>query len=781
MTKNKQLILISLLVLLFFGCKKDFNKYDRPTWLAGKLYTQILTKPEISTFAELLHVSGYDTIIDVSGSFTVFAPSNDAFARYFQDHPNYKKVSDIPKSEALKLVKYHLVQNAWSKKQLTTVDVDGWIDTLDLANNKPRGYKRETILRESNKLYGVSWSKYRVVAGIGSTVQSKRQDIIDTTATTWHRRVFTSARKSAPVFYKEYFDIYNLGTSDYEFYFGRPLEAATDLYYVGSKIISNETFAENGFIYVIDRVVEPLKNGAELLSDNSKGNSYSSYYNLLNQFSELRYNDVETFKQPGASDGLKVDSLFDLDYPQLVFNVTSERTKAPRNSSLTQLPPDVTTRFHHAIVAPTNDALKQLENRYLAGGNNWGSIADSPENIKRMIVNSCMSINPVYFTDVQKGFLSGEDDIVKIDESSIVQKEYGSNCTFIGVNKPIVPRAFSSITGPIYTRRGFSKVMMAIEKVRLLSALKRKDATYSFFVESDENSSIDSSFIYTGIGLIKSFQAISLAPQVKVQPFSDTDLRILIMNHVALGRPKGIARKEFIRNLAGNFIIFDNVTKEVRGTAETTYGYKGTQKVKNIPQKISTNADNGETYEIGNWMNFSYKDLFGELSTNYKKFHQLIRKAGLSLDKVNKYSFISENQNYTVFAPTDSLLSTINTDAMSSAQLKNFVMMHFVQGDLIFTDGNKESRYYETARIDESSTPYTTVNTKIRIETGIDQITIPYKDGSTGVVVNESPKSNIITGRSLGTVSGEAFANSMVNGVIHEIRKPLLFDQVDTK
>ena len=87
MTKNKQLILISLLVLLFFACKKDFVKYDRPTWLAGKLYTQILTKPELSTFAELLHVSGYDTIIDVSGSYTVFAPSNDAFTKYFQDNP----------------------------------------------------------------------------------------------------------------------------------------------------------------------------------------------------------------------------------------------------------------------------------------------------------------------------------------------------------------------------------------------------------------------------------------------------------------------------------------------------------------------------------------------------------------------------------------------------------------------------------------------------------------------------------------------------------------------
>jgi uncharacterized surface protein with fasciclin (FAS1) repeats len=783
MTKNKQLILISLLVLLFFACKKDFVKYDRPTWLAGKLYTQILTKPELSTFAELLHVSGYDTIIDVSGSYTVFAPSNDAFTKYFQDNPKYKKVSDIPKSEVLNMVKYLLVQNAWSKKQLTSVDINGWIDSLDMSNNKPKGYKRETLLREKNRLYGVAWSKYKKN---GDGTQPKRQDVIDTTATSWHRRVFTDARKNAPVFYKEYFDIYNLtASSDYAFYFGRQFEAVTDLYYVGAKIISDEIFAENGFIYVIDRVVEPLKSGAELLADNSSGNSYSKYLNLVNEFSEFTYNETETNKQAGAAQGKVVDSLFTIYYPKLLFNIITENTTTPKGT--TDKVSNVTTRYHKGIVAPTNEALNQLESQYLAGGNNWGSIEAAPENIKKIIANSSLSSNPVYLTDVQKGFTSGENDIFTIDESSIVQKVYGSNCTFIGVNKPVVPRAFSSVTGPIYTRKGFSKVMNAIEKASLLSALKRKDANYSFFVERDELSSIDSSFIYTPGTNGGTFEAIQLAPQVKAQYFTVDDLRLLLLNHVATDRPKGMARKEFIKNLAGNFIIFNNVTGEVKGTGATTYGYKGVIPVVDIPQQISTNADNGVTYEISNWFSFRTTDLFSQISTNYPKFHQLIRKAGLSLDKLGKYTFMSNNQNYTVFAPTDSLLNTIDTNSLTTAQLKNFVMMHFVQGDLIFTDGNKQSGYYETARIDESSTPYTTINTKIRIETGVDQIIIPYKDGSKGVVVNESAKANVITGRDLdldANVSinpARAFPNSMNNGVIHEIKKPLLFDQVYTK
>jgi uncharacterized surface protein with fasciclin (FAS1) repeats len=771
MTKNKQLTLISLLVILFFGCKKEDDKYTRPTWLAGKLYTQILTKPEISTFAELVKKAGYDSIIDVSGSYTVFAPSNDAFKTYFQANPKYKSVVDMPRAEAIKLVKYHLVQNPWSKKQLTSLDVFGWIDTLDLKNNLPKGYKRETLFMGKNQKYGVAWSKYKKQ---NSTL--KRTNIIDTTLTSWNRRVFTDSRKFAPIFFKQYFDIYDLATSDYEFYFGRQFEKSTDIYYTSGRITSDEMFAENGFVYVIDRVVEPLKNGVELLTSTSKGQSYSSYYNLVNLFSEFDYNEKATFAQAGADQGLKVDSLFNLRYPQLVFDINSEKTIAPRGTY--GLPGNVTIRYHQGIVAPTNEALNQLVSQYLAGGNNWGSLEAAPENIKRIVANSSLSINPVYLTDLRKGFLNGESDIIKVDESSIVQKEYGSNCTFIGVNKPIIPRAFSSVTGPVYTRKGFSKVMFAIEKAGLLSALKRKEANYSFFVESDVNSSIDSSFIYDPIS--ERFSVSTLYPAVRSIGLTNEDLRTLIMNHIGLDQPKGAARKEFIRNLAGNFIIFDNVTKEVKGTAPTTYGYHGSKPATVIPVKISTNADNGTTYEISNWFNFSAVDLFSTISNSYPKFHSLLKKAGYSQDKLYKYSFLSDNQNYTVFVPSDSVLNKTNTDAMTLKQLQSFVTMHFIQGELIFTDGNKQSGYYETARVDESSTPYNTVYTRIKVNTSTDKITIPAKDGSPVVVINESPKSNIITARNMGT-GLEAYINAVSNGVIHEIRQVLQFDVVDTK
>ena len=74
MRKTKQLILPALLLLFFAGCKDIFDKddkYQRPEWLAGKLYTQIKEQPDISTFARCIELTGYDSIIDKSGSYTV--------------------------------------------------------------------------------------------------------------------------------------------------------------------------------------------------------------------------------------------------------------------------------------------------------------------------------------------------------------------------------------------------------------------------------------------------------------------------------------------------------------------------------------------------------------------------------------------------------------------------------------------------------------------------------------------------------------------------------------
>ena len=89
--------------------------------------------------------------------------------------------------------------------------------------------------------------------------------------------------------------------------------------------------------------------------------------------------------------------------------------------------------------------------------------------------------------------------------------------------------------------------------------------------------------------------------------------------------------------------------------------------------------------------------------------------------------------------------------------------------------------YYETARIDERSTQYTTVFTSMFVKPGIDMIEIPAKDGRSYVEFEEADgTTNILTGVSRGT-GQEVYPILYNNGVIHEIDKVLKVEELDTR
>ncbi len=743
---------------------KNENKYERPEWLAGKVYTQLLDQSDLSTFARCVELTGYDTIIDRSGTYTLFAPNNQAFDQWFASHPEYNSVESIPLESLEELVKYHIVQNPWSRNQLRSLDVYGWIDTLDISNDKPRGFKRQTLLLKDNRKLGVAWNE-----------NDEAVQIVDTLSTGWYRMQFTDSRKYSPLFFKEYFDIYDLQSEDFQFYFDRPLEGSDDIFFAGAKIIGEEIFAENGFVYNIDKVVDPLPNAYELLKGEPGGHSYETFLDLINRFPNFRYNEERTFDQPGAEEGFAVDSLFDLTFPELAFDILNEETTPPRGAF--GLPSNVTIRFHHGIVAPTDQALEKFVEDYLAGSGKWGDLESSPRHIKRIITNTHLSTNPIYPTDFVNGFVNGENDRVMVDQGDIVAKQFGSNATFVGIDRAIIPRAFSSVTAPVYQLRGYSFAMFAIEQAGLLPALKRQGQDYMLFVENDLDCQDDSSLWYDySTESFHLFQGSGLTSQR--YNLNINEIRTLILNHVGISNPRGAARKEFIKNLAGNYLVVNNETGEVSGTAPTTDGYRGVP-TQEFPEQISDNADNGVTYRIRDWFSFSASNLYLQISGNYPEFHSLLTRAGLSNNKEYRYMFISDNENYTVFVPSDSALADYRADTLAIDDLRDMLMLHFVQGQLIFTDGNASPGYYETARIDESSTEFSTVFSKIYISPGIDVISFPDRNGGEFLSVVESEATNTMAGLSLGDGT-EVFPLVLINAVIHEADRVLDLDELDT-
>ena len=79
--------LLAMTVLLWTSCIDRFDnmeKYQRPSWLEGKIYTQIASNPEMSIFAEMLELTGYNEVLDKTGTYTAFVPSDSAFTIFLE-------------------------------------------------------------------------------------------------------------------------------------------------------------------------------------------------------------------------------------------------------------------------------------------------------------------------------------------------------------------------------------------------------------------------------------------------------------------------------------------------------------------------------------------------------------------------------------------------------------------------------------------------------------------------------------------------------------------------
>lgn len=707
----------------------ELDKYKSPKWLAGKLYTQISTREDLSTFGKCLELTGYDTLLNISGSYTVFAPSNEAFSQFLTENPEYgNDVANIPYNDLLKIVRFHIIQNAWSRTQLQSLDVEGWIDPAD-PKSEPKAYKRQTLLKDPNTKYWVDFS-------------NDQYAIVDSTSSNDFRIAFTRSRKYVPIFFQEYFSIYDLSSSDYQFYFDRPFEV-NNIYYGGAKVGEEEIFAENGFIYSIDRVLSPFLNAEQLLKKEYPGESYKTFLNMIYLFPRFVYNRDETANQTAAREGKKYDSLYNLTFPDLPFDINEELTGPNVSTS------NYTYVSHNGILVPTDVAFQKFIDDIVtvnSGYPHWGKFEDVPEEIKLIIVNTHLTDEPVYETNITNGFLNAEGSLIQIDPSTIIRKEFGSNCTFLGLNETIVPRAFSSVTGPIYLRPGYFSFMKAMQLTKVLPALTRQEAEYSFFAIPDNAIREDSSllFFWSDQDLNRYYFLSFNRGSERLDYQAPNVLTKRILNQIGTSLPTGMADKEFIETLGGNFIIWNNVDQTVQGSRNNVWGWQGDSAVTVIPEELPEPADNGITYTVPHFFRHSNTQMYGGLS-GFPYFRDLLEKVGLYDPRLYKFTFLTEGEFYTIFIPTEDALNSYGVDTMTKAELIKFLKYHFVRGERIFTDGKKPWKDYETLRVDETSTNFQTIYSMLNIRPSPDLIEILDAGGNPYVSVIDSPgKSNIM-------------------------------------
>jgi hypothetical protein len=339
----------------------------------------------------------------------------------------------------------------------------------------------------------------------------------------------------------------------------------------------------------------------------------------------------------------------------------------------------------------------------------------------------------------------------------------------------------------MYLSREYETMMYAVEQTKVLSALKKPNANYAFYIPSDRSIGLsgDSSLrrVVDDRELnLYHFESWDMANRRWVY-VNENNLRKKILNQIAVRPPKGNADKEFIRNLGGNFIEVNNDEGTVEGSRPSTFGRNGSKVLKVEPEPLYPGEpDNGEIYKVNTWFNYlKGRDYYGMFLSNYPEFFDLLKKAGLYNPSYYNFPFLIDGEYYTVFIPSSQALEDYQVDTLSKPELRKFIKYHFVRGDLIFTDGSKPAGKYTTSRQDESSAEYMTKYSQLNIRPKPDVIEILDKNGQ---VYLEIPQQEGETNQMVTYDTNEGSTSKwdyITTGVIHNIDKVLIKDSLQAK
>ncbi len=741
MTDNHKTVFFLLVLLtgLFAGCKDltDQEKFQRPDWLPGKLYTTVAAQNNLTLFTECLRLAGLDSILDVSGSWTVFAPTDEAMKEFLAEN-HYASVSDIPLTELDKIAEFHVVQNPWSLDQLQTLGAYGW-RTKENENWNSYAFKRQTMFKNPVEKYWIE------------NVNKKEVIVMDSAKSKRYKKVFVESRKYAPVFNDEYFTLNGLSSEDFSFYFDRPYEQG-NVYFAGAKILQSDIFAENGFVHIIDRVVKPMLNAKEMLEREKPGESYKLFLEMVYwYYPDFEPNEIATFNQPEVRLGGIVDTLWDLNYSNLAFALHSERTGIV-NPNVNEI-----LVKHNGLFVPTDDALREFIDGILtvkSGYPHWRDYQSLPKDVADIIIAQNVKSFPIYPSTGQYQKIFRNKGRYKQNEGDIIRKEFGSNCTFIGLDNYVPDRVFTSVTGPVFCRPNFSLFRQALLYTGAHDVIANYEGELYFFPIPDYALRADSSLMLNWIDKDANRYNFSEFNRLtrKIDGLGRNSLNGRILNQIGTSVPNGSANKEFIRTLGGKYITWDHSDNTIQGTSSCTIGYEGFEPVTCSPVPLDEPADNGKVWSVNYWFNFSNRNFQAVLSQN-TKFYSLLKKAGFVNEGSSEILIMDKNENYTVFVPSDEALSSYQADTLPVDELREFLKYHFLKGEMIFTDNKQPSGDYNT-----------TNGAKLTVQTGPDVIEILDKKGDSYLRIPEKEnRTNIMIS-----------AGAAVSTVVHEIDKVLV-------
>ncbi len=265
--KSPHILLLILIMVgtIFTSCKDDYFYNDKePDFLGSSIYNYMEQDGHFHYFLRLVDDLNYKNVLTYTGSKTLFPARDDAFERFFKNNIyGIKSYDDLTAAQKRSLMNVSMINMAYLSNMLANVpstqNASG--EGLALRRNTANTYLDSISYIKDETLFSNSfWNRFA----------SKGLYLVDNEA-------------PAPIVHFTSFNMVKQGITESDFSIlnnGKSFDNNT-LYVNGIKVVDKDIICKNGYVHVLEDLMLPAKNMAQIIRDNGETNLFNG---LLNKF-----------------------------------------------------------------------------------------------------------------------------------------------------------------------------------------------------------------------------------------------------------------------------------------------------------------------------------------------------------------------------------------------------------------------------------------------------------------------------------------------------------------
>lgn len=642
-TKSLTKILgVLMLMLVLFSCENEMDKYyESPDWLKGSAWDVLEKRGDFSIFLEGASQSGFESLLKGKGLVTVMAPTDSAFAQYITKHGK-ANIADFSVEELQKLIGFHIIYFSYSKEMLENFrpyEGDAATDT-ELKQMAGMYYKHRTRSTDPISLV---------------TDEDPENPEGEQEFSVWHND------RMLPVFSHNIFKTKgNIDAAyNYEYFYPDSKWTGDDGFNVSNASVTEyEIPGDNGYIYVVNDVLEPLET---IYTEIAERENFSTYLELYDRFATLSFDEDLTIEFGGGTD------LYQLNHRYLA-NIANEWPVSDfRNNA-------ALSYGAYGIYAPANDIIDDFFQTYWAQGGYESIDSVRDDAILQMLKSSIYASSVLFPEEISSGELvSTANTPVDFAVDNVLQenRKMCLNGTFYGITTDWeIPSTFTSVAGPALQYKSNSYYLNMLTNTSKIMPLSSDRVPFTLLIPDDtqlENSGVT---MDEEDDLMNNWSG-------ELESMSIAEMTELIKLHTVTG---------------GSGITGANDSYVLKTDIPYVYWYiKNNQLTTSISQSVEINATQETAayaditeikYNGGEWSNgqaFAYAIPSGgifrswtdensssvqrliaisnEPSRPYYMFSQLLRDAGLIDNELVTIPFLKESRTL-IFIPTNEVVET---------------------------------------------------------------------------------------------------------------------------